>query len=103
AEMDLEQAVRRSPRLVVAMGAGALTALKNHRVAVPILGTMVLRADAAGLISPGQKTAAVYLDVPIAEVLARVRAIFPGKTRMGMIRNPARDSGDRASTAIEAH
>jgi len=93
AESDLDQLTRRPPRLIVAVGIGALTALKNHRAASPILATMVLRADASATLSaPGQRIAAVYLDAPIGEVIGKLHAVFPGKSRLGVIRNPARDA-----------
>ena len=90
---DLEAAARRSPRLTIAMGVASLTEVKKRRIPGIILATMVLRADAAeSELSAGQKLTAIYLDVSVAEVAARLKALFPGKNRLGVIRNPTRDA-----------
>src|SRR5579883_793035 len=85
ADTDLDAALRRMPRLVIAMGASALGALKTRHYGGAVLATMILRADIA------TKMPAIFLDVPPAEVALRLRALFPGKARLGVIRNPARD------------
>jgi ABC-type uncharacterized transport system substrate-binding protein len=56
---------------------------------------MVLRSDAGmamASVAPN-RIAAVYLDVPATDVMAQLKALFPGKIRLGVIRNPSRDSG----------
>lgn len=93
AESELTQAGRGTARLTIAVGVNALTAVSAHRFAGPILATMVLRSDVAPMIagsSPNQ-ISAVYLDVPVTDVVAQIKALFPGKTRLGLIRNPTRD------------
>lgn len=92
AESELEQATRRTPRLVVAIGMNALTAVKSRHFSGPVLATMILRSDGAAVLGSAQKTGAIYLDVPLSDVTARLRATFPGKARLGMIRNPARET-----------
>ena len=55
---------------------------------------MVLRSDVAPSFAagPAKKMAAVYLDVPVTEIAVRLKALFPGKGRLGIIRNPARQA-----------
>ena len=94
AEAELAQVSRRgSPRLTIAVGVSALTAATAQHWASPILATMVLRSDAASAVAsaPPGRLIFVYLDVPPADVMAQLRALFPGKSRLGMIRNPSRD------------
>jgi ABC-type uncharacterized transport system substrate-binding protein len=94
AKTELERAAQHPQRLVVAIGVSALTAVRKHRFSAPTLATMVLHSDAVSALPavPGQKLVTVYLDIPIADVIARLRASFPGKTRLGIIRNPSWDS-----------
>ncbi|MBZ5609097.1 MAG: hypothetical protein LAP38_12620 [Acidobacteriia bacterium] len=65
----------------------------------PMVATMVLRAD---LAAPGRRapSSAVVLDVALADVLAGLSRVFPGKTRVGMIRNP--DQRGAPAAALEA-
>jgi hypothetical protein len=90
APVELEQLAHRPPRLLVAAGAGALAALQSHHVGAPTLATMVLRSDA---FATHEKTSALFLDVPVAEIAAKLRVLFPGKFRLGVIRNPQLDPG----------
>lgn len=73
--------------LLVTVGTRALEAAAQSASA-PIIATMVLRADlpAAARRSPA---ASVVLDLGLTEILAGLAKVFPGKTRAGLIRDPA--------------
>lgn len=80
-------------RLVVALGrlavAAALAVLPN----CPAVSPMTSAAYAAES-APGRRTAAaVVLDVPAAEFVAEVKAMLPGRERIGVILNPAQPTG----------
>lgn len=82
-------------KLVLAVGAEALRAAAGLRPAPPLVATMVLREEAAGVASVAQ----VLLDAPLAAVLDALREHFPRRSRLGIIRNPRHASEDRASLA----
>ena len=70
-------------RLVIAVGSRALAEVQGRHAAVPVIATMVLRgsdADSAG--------GHVALDIPLAQQLGAMRALWPKRTRVGIIRNP---------------
>ena len=55
---------------------------------------MVLHSDGAGILAEAsvrRRVAAVYLDVPGADIALELKALFPGKHRLGAIHNPSRD------------
>ncbi len=84
--------------LLVTIGNQALEAASRLGTA-PVVAAMVMRAD---LAAAGAKTpwSAVVLDVRLADVLAGLAKVFPGKTRVGFIRNP--EEGGTSSAALEA-
>jgi ABC-type uncharacterized transport system substrate-binding protein len=79
-------------RVIVAIGTEALQLVAAQRPNVPVISTMLLRG-----VSPANKTggpevafspvATIVLDVPLPALLARLKQVFPGKTRLGIIRN----------------
>jgi ABC-type uncharacterized transport system substrate-binding protein len=79
-------------RVIVAIGTEALQLVSAQRPNVPVISTMLLRGA-----SPANKTAGpdgafgpvatIVLDVPLPALLARLKQVFPGKTRLGIIRN----------------
>lgn len=73
-------------RLVISVGNNALEAAAQYGTA-PILATMVLEADLKAS-RPRPPAGAVVLDLSISDVLSGLSKVFPGKTRVGMIRNP---------------
>ncbi len=75
-------------RVIVAVGSEALQIVKAERPAVPVVCTMILRNPAAQYSALGP-AATVSLDITIASMLARLKVLFPEKTRLGIIRNPA--------------
>lgn len=73
--------------LVVAMGSEAARALSESAVEAPVVYTMTLRADAALVPAPHQKmVSTITLDVPVEALAARLKEVFPGKNRLGIIR-----------------
>src|SRR5579872_5339677 len=88
-------------RVIIAIGTEALQLVAAQRSEVPVISTMVLR-NKAGAQPPTLKLAAtIVLDVPVQVLLARLKQVFPGKTRLGIIRNPS--SGGPTAAAIESH
>jgi putative ABC transport system substrate-binding protein len=72
--------------VIVTVGNNAYEAAARFGTA-PVIATMILRAD----LSAGSYRApasAVVLDMPLTDILAALARVFPGKTRVGMIRNP---------------
>jgi ABC-type uncharacterized transport system substrate-binding protein len=75
--------------LVVAMGSEAVLAVSRIPIDAPVLATMILRSDADAGKPPRNKTlATIALDVPIDALAVRLKQVFPGKTRLGIIFNP---------------
>ncbi|MBI3696414.1 MAG: hypothetical protein HY238_16445 [Acidobacteria bacterium] len=94
---DLEEALRSgAPRLIIAVGTEAWNAANARRADTPMLATMILRSDSARVASAGptapRRVAAVSLDVPLSSIAAELASLFPGRTRLGLIRNPSRDA-----------
>lgn len=87
-------------RVIIAIGTEALQLVAAERPEVPVISTMVLYKKAGGLGPPTlSPSATVLLDVPAALLLTRLKQIFPGKTRLGIIRNP--NTGGPTATALE--
>ncbi len=86
------------PRLVIALGSDALEALASHRVTAPIVSSMVLSGHAR---SPADLNivATISLHVPTMGLLAELKRVFPGKTRLGVLRNPS--SGGTGAAALQ--
>jgi ABC-type uncharacterized transport system substrate-binding protein len=79
--------VKEAHSVVVAMGSEAARALSESPVDAPVLYTMALRADSRLARSGRQKTVStITLDVPMDALAARLKEIFPGKVRLGVVR-----------------
>jgi ABC-type uncharacterized transport system substrate-binding protein len=76
-------------RLIIAVGSEAMEVVTASHATAPVICTMVLRRSADKEYPPGVTAAIISLDISIEEMTARLRKIFPGKTRLGIIRNPA--------------
>ncbi|MEK7406909.1 MAG: hypothetical protein AAB225_17680, partial [Acidobacteriota bacterium] len=70
------------PRLVVALGSNAMEALASYRVTAPVVSSMVLSGSARGAADL-KTVATISLDVPLESLLAELKRVFPGKTRLG--------------------
>jgi len=76
-------------RAIIAIGSEALQIVTARHPAVPVICTMVLHHTADRNLSLAGVAATVTLDVSIEEMATRLKRLFPGKTRLGIIRNPA--------------
>jgi putative ABC transport system substrate-binding protein len=88
-------------RVIIALGSEALQLVAAERPEVPVISTMVLRKQAGSEPPTPSLAATIVLDVPVPVLLARLKQVFPGKTRLGIIRNP--NSGGPTAAALEAH
>ncbi|MBI3666887.1 MAG: hypothetical protein HY236_11805 [Acidobacteria bacterium] len=86
-------------RVIIAMGSDALALVAAERVAIPVICTMILRSNRAADVPALNPAATISLDVPIAALLSRLKQVFPGKTRLGIIRNPA--AGGLTAAALQ--
>ncbi|HVP47295.1 MAG TPA: ABC transporter substrate binding protein [Bryobacteraceae bacterium] len=76
-------------RAIIAIGSEALQIVTAGHPAAPVICTMVLQHTSDKNSATAGVAATVTLDVSIEEMAARLRQIFPGRTRLGIIRNPA--------------
>jgi ABC-type uncharacterized transport system substrate-binding protein len=84
-----------APRLMTIVGAGAWESADEG---LPyILPALMLRQEvkAHGV----RRAGAVYADVPLARVSEGLRAVFPGKSRLGLIHRPSVAGPDAAAIA----
>jgi putative ABC transport system substrate-binding protein len=95
--LDLDQAagsgnlpalLARRPAVVVAAGSASVEAVTAAEHSSPIVATMVL-APAPGTSSRKKAVATITLDVPPAEVLRRLKQLYPNRNRIALIRGPA--------------
>lgn len=81
------------PRVAVAVGADAVAELAKAKVTVPVVSTMLLLSDVAGLSEPlARPVGSVYLDLEMLQVIAELERLFPNKKRVGLIVGPSRAS-----------
>lgn len=95
------QAIR--PGLIVAIGTRATAAAAV--LDVPVLSAMVLRLDGdalPGRAAPERIVSRIPLAVPARTVLARLKHLFPGWRRLGMISGPVLERREQAEIAAEA-
>jgi ABC-type uncharacterized transport system substrate-binding protein len=71
-------------RVVIAVGSRALAGVRAHHPAEPVIAAMVLDGSHE---EPGLRR--VDLDVHLTAQLAAMRSLWPGRTRAGIIRDPA--------------
>ena len=75
-------------RVVIAVGTDATQLVAAEKPEVPVISTMVLRSPVPAAPPSLSPAATISLDVPLQTMLARMKQVFPGKTRLGIIRNP---------------
>ena len=75
-------------RLIIAVGTDAIQLVAAGKPEVPVISTMVLRGPAGAGAQFVSLAATIALDVSPQTMLARLKQVFPGKTRIGIIRNP---------------
>jgi ABC-type uncharacterized transport system substrate-binding protein len=94
-----------NPRLVVAVGSAASRATAEA-ASVPFLVTMVVRSEkGASLAAPGlerRRIGVVSLDMPFGTVLREIHALFPDRTRIGVIYSKASSGLDESALQSEA-
>jgi len=91
------------PRVVIAVGAEAVAAVTASRSNAPVVSTMILLSDswkAETDKAPSTVVGEVYLDFSVGGVCREWKQLVPGKTRLGVIRNPLKNGPSNA--AIEA-
>jgi ABC-type uncharacterized transport system substrate-binding protein len=95
-ERDFSSALEgNEARVLIAVGSRAMAAARAHRVSLPMVASMVLpEAD------PQPGILRIDLKVPPAAQLAALRALWPGRQRAAIIRNPAHSQF--AAGALEA-
>ncbi|MBZ5592766.1 MAG: hypothetical protein LAP39_11055 [Acidobacteriia bacterium] len=76
-------------RAIIAIGSEALEIVTSGHPAVPVICTMVLHHTADKNLSLSGAATTVSLDIAIEDMAARLKQLFPEKTRLGIIRNPA--------------
>jgi putative tryptophan/tyrosine transport system substrate-binding protein len=75
-------------RVIIAIGSEALQWLMAERPEVPVISTMILRRVPVPSTPAFNSAATISLDVPIADLISRIKQLFPQKTRLGIIRSP---------------
>ncbi len=86
-------------RVIIALGSEATRVVESEQLKIPTVYAMILRR------SPSREPQArapvtIPLDVSLPDVVARLKELFPGKTRLGIILNPA--SGGMSAEQLEA-
>jgi putative ABC transport system substrate-binding protein len=79
-------------RVIIAVGSEALDIVTAGHPTVPVICTMVLHHTAEKYLSLAGAAATVSLDIPVEEMITRLKKIFPQKTRLGVICNPSSSS-----------
>ena len=87
---------RGSSRLIISIGGDALAAITARKIDVPLVATMIMRSEQA---SGARLASAIHLDIPVTDILTELKTLFPQKTRVAIIRNPAL-SGQLDSAAL---
>ncbi len=87
---DIEDGEPPTPRLFVALGVRAATALARTDERVPVLCTLLPRASFERVLQqsgrkPSSQFSAIYLDQPFARRLDLVRLLLPQARRIGVL------------------
>ena len=103
----LQQIRNRTDAVIIAVGADALQAVALIKPAAPVVSTMMLHENetppSGSRSSPFRPAASVHLDLSMPALLAEMGSMFPGKNRLGVIRNPARVSDSEALAAAKTN
>jgi putative ABC transport system substrate-binding protein len=106
--LDVDQAsnpagglhIASSTSVIIAAGSEAIRIVEAQRPKAPAVYTMILRRrpewDAPGRVVP----VTISLEVSLASLLERLILLFPGKTRLGIILDPA--AGDTNAAQLQA-
>ncbi len=83
-------------RVIIAIGSDATRLVESERLAVPAVYAMVLRRRPEWDGKGAKGTVIIQLEVSLPGLVARMKALFPGKTRLGVILNPRWGGMNRA-------
>ena len=77
-------------RLIIGVGTEAARLVESERPELPVIYAMVLRRSREWE-PQGRRTPPVTipLEISLSSLLSRLQELFPGKTRLGIILNPA--------------
>lgn len=89
---------RYTPCLIVAVGTEAAKAVRALHIDTPVILSMVLGAALVPEKRPVamRVIAALPIEAPAAQVFRSLKRFFPGRTRVGVIRNPERNDPSEA-------
>jgi ABC-type uncharacterized transport system substrate-binding protein len=73
-----------SNRLIITIGKDALDRVSSLNVTAPLVATMIMRSEQDRV---HKISSAVHLDIPVSDVLAELKPMFPHKTRVAIIRS----------------
>jgi putative tryptophan/tyrosine transport system substrate-binding protein len=88
-----------SQRLVITVGTEAMLALASRTTDALTISTMTLRSDGGRLATAPPRVGAVHLDVPVTNLLAELKVMFPHRNRIAVIRNPLHEGSEPALPA----
>jgi putative ABC transport system substrate-binding protein len=83
------------PRLITILGAAAWESADE--AGPNVLPALIPRQELKS--RPARRAGAVYADVPLTILSERLRAVFPGKSRLGLIHRPPGPGPDAAALA----
>jgi ABC-type uncharacterized transport system substrate-binding protein len=86
-------------RLIVVMGSEARTAVAVLHPAAPVIESMTLRSEQE---SREGLAGSVRLDLPLPAILTELRKVFPGRTRIAIIRNASQPKQVDSAAAARA-
>ncbi len=89
-------------RVIIAFGSDATRLVESERLDVPAVYAMVLRRKPEWDAKAGRAPVVIPLEVSLPSLLARLKALFPGKTRLGVILNPGWGGMSRAQLEARA-
>ena len=90
----------RGVSVVVALGSEAARIAESTRGRIPAVYTMVLRRNPEWDTPSQAAPVTIPLDVSVVELAARLKELFPGRTRLGIILNPA--AGGLSAAQLQA-
>jgi putative ABC transport system substrate-binding protein len=100
---DLGEGLRlKSLKLVISIGSEAAEAVTAQHPAVPLIATATLPQLFAKETSHIRMLSVLSVQVPLSLVLENVKRVFPAKSRLGIIRNPALADAGPESMKAEA-
>jgi putative ABC transport system substrate-binding protein len=86
--------------VIIAVGSEAILVVEAERPKVPAVYTMILRRRPEWDVQGRPAPVTVPLDVSLTSLLARLKDLFPGKTRLGIILNAG--SGETSGAQLQA-